>query len=279
MGALVAFGAAVAAVVWAAQGERGDPARCPAGLEARGPRCCGAGQHLDGARCRGEPTSCAEGMTRDPQGCTASSRRVRIAGGELHLGAFDWDTSENRDDRRITLPSFDVDSHEVTVIRWRRCVAQGACPRVADLEDAEPGQPVRGVPPSAAARLCEHDGGRLPTSDEWTFAAAGNGRRFPWGTTGLVCRRAAFGLARGPCAEGADQPDLAGARPDGATPEGIADLAGGVAEWASTRGSRWVARGGSYRATSAAELKTWAAEDAPADARHVGFRCVYPSET
>jgi hypothetical protein len=99
-------------------------------------------------------------------------------------------------------------------------------------------------------------------------------RRFPWGGTGLVCRRAAYGLAAGPCADGATGPELAGSRPDGATPDGALDLSGNVAEW-TREGRGYVARGGSFRSTSAAELKSFAAETAGVRL-DIGFRCAYP---
>ena len=86
-----------------------------------------------------------------------------------------------------------------------------------------------------ARAICAAHGGRLPTEDEWIVAAAGDKpRRYPWGDTGAVCRRAAWGLTRGPCANGATGPDTVGAHPDGATPLGIEDLAGNVAEWVET---------------------------------------------
>ncbi len=216
-------------------------------------------------------------MVRERDGCVVTSRRVRIAGGDQRGGASDWAATGGPDERRAVLASFDVDSVEVTVARWRRCVSQGACPPLDAPDDAEPGQPVRGIAPTVAERLCQHDGGRLPTSSEWTHVAAGSSaRRFPWGDTGLVCRRAAFGLERGPCGTGARGPDLAGARPDGATPDGVMDLSGSVAEWTRETSGRWVARGGSYLSASATDLKVQSVASAAPDARHVGFRCVYP---
>jgi formylglycine-generating enzyme required for sulfatase activity len=119
-------------------------------------------------------------------------------------------------------------------------------------------------------------GGRLPTGDEFVLASAGaEARRFPWGQTGLVCRRASFGLLSGPCANGGATPELAGARPDGASAEGAYDLAGNVAEWTVERDGSVVARGGSYRSRVASELKTWAQEHVVERAPHVGFRCAY----
>jgi formylglycine-generating enzyme required for sulfatase activity len=87
-----------------------------------------------------------------------------------------------------------------------------------------------------AERFCEAHGGRLPTEDEWIVAAVSAmnpPRRYPWGDTGAVCRRAAWGLKDGPCARGTGGPDTVGAHPDGDSPLGLHDLAGNVAEWVS----------------------------------------------
>ena len=132
-----------------------------------------------------------------------------------------------------------------------------------------------------AAAYCGRRGGRLPTEDEWLVAAAGAaGHRYPWGETGVVCRRAAFGLAKGPCsAEGAG-PDSVGAHGDGDSPEGVHDLAGNVAEWVAARPADphlGVAKGGSWRSELAAELRVWARLEVDPDARddRVGVRCAY----
>jgi formylglycine-generating enzyme required for sulfatase activity len=145
----------------------------------------------------------------------------------------------------------------------------------------EPGLPVAGVTFAEAAMFCAASGGRLPTRDELTFAASGpTGRRYPWGDTGAVCRRAAWGLVDGPCGHGATGPEIAGSHPDGDSPEGIADLAGNVAEWAtlSPSGATAVVWGGSWASTAASELRPWQERAPPPAGRslEIGFRCVYP---
>ena len=203
---------------------------------------------------------------------------MAIHGGRLALGPSDWEAQGVVAARVVTVRTFSIDSTEVTVARWQRCVDEAACKRLDRADETEPGRPVRGVTAEAADRFCRLEGGRLPTSDEWLYAAAGkDGRRFPWGPTGLVCRRAAFGLVSGPCGEGSTGPDLAGVRPAGATPEGVHDLAGNVAEWTREPDGSHVAHGGSFRSRVAADLKSWAAEAVSPAAAHVGFRCVYPA--
>ena len=107
--------------------------------------------------------------------------------------------------------------------------------------------------------------------------------RYPWGDTGAVCRRAAWGLTRGPCGTGATGPDTVGSHPDGATPLGIQDLAGNAAEWVETfepcdaGPCLGVVRGGSYTTDLATDLRTWVRREIPAESREatVGFRCAY----
>jgi len=275
----VAALASVAISVRFAQSERRLPARCPPGLVAEDARCCGVGQTLTSTgQCTGVANTCANEMFRDEAGaCQLLEARVAIAGGISHFSAPDWEGPEQaREDVRV--PAFALDRAEVTVARFRVCTAAGACPKLVD--DSEPGRPMRNVSPSEAEAFCAFAGGRLPSADEWMFAAAGSaGRRYPWGNTGLVCRRASFGLVAGPCARAGTGPDLAGARPAGESPEGILDLSGNVAEWTLERDGSFAARGGSYRSELAGDLKTWAVEPRQSRAPHIGFRCAYPADS
>src|SRR5580704_15949037 len=115
-------------------------------------------------------------------------------------------------------------------------------------------------------------------------------RRYPWGDTGAVCRRGAWGLEAGPCASGADGPDTVGAHPDGDSPLGLHDLAGNVAEWvtghvagdvvtgAAPRPGSGIAKGGSWADALASELRIWARLEVDAESHdaRVGLRCAYP---
>lgn len=267
LGAIVALGV----VLFVARRERADPARCPDGLAAQGSRCCAPGQTLAQGACSGTPASCPSGFETTSRGCVAQARRVLIAGGTLTLSPNDWE-AEGVVARTLTVAAFDLDTTEVTQARWSSCAG---CRK---LDHSEPGLPVTGVSADEAEKLCLAAGGRLPSADEWLFAAtSASVRRYPWGQTGLVCRRASFGLVEGPCAIGADRPELAGARPDGRSPEGVLDLSGNVAEWAREPDGSARARGGSFRSRVAGELKSWAAESAAGPAAHIGFRCAYPS--
>jgi formylglycine-generating enzyme required for sulfatase activity len=223
-------------------------------------------------------------MRATPEGCVAEARVVRVEGGTLHLGPGDWEAQGVVTARDVEIPAFAIDAFEVTEESWTACVAAGACPLL--VLSGEPGRAIGGVTAEEALQYCRWAGGVLPTSDQLAWAAAGRGgRRYAWGDTGAVCRRAAWGLTAGPCGWGARGPELAGSHPDGASPEGILDLAGNVAEWATPAGgvagplpAALEARGGSFTSASASALRAWNRRILPAATRaaDVGFRCAYP---
>jgi len=82
---------------------------------------------------------------------------------------------------------------------------------------------------------------RLPLEEEWEWAAGGGRRKYPWGDAVPQNHRANF--------DGAKQGlTPVNAFPDGATPEGLMDVAGNVWEWTATwldeKKERRVVRGG-----------------------------------
>lgn len=269
--ALTALGLLALAVVRFALGQRMPPDRCPGGMVLAGERCCGVGQQAAHGACDGDARSCSSAQERSGAGqCVARFGVVSLAGGELFIGAADWD-GESGTERfpRTRVAPFRLDMAEVTHERYAACASCVARPGPSGL-------PVTHVTTQQAELFCRSQGGRLPTAAEWVFAAAGAAaRRYPWGNSGLVCRRAAFGLEQGPCAR-LGGPELSGSRPDGATPEGVQDLAGNVAEWTCEPGGDCTARGGSFRSTSAAQLKSWSALPNQGRAPYIGFRCAYP---
>jgi formylglycine-generating enzyme required for sulfatase activity len=286
LGIVAAVGVAgIAVTVFAAMQERTGPARCPPGLVAAGARCCGVGQAFAGGVCKGRPLECAETQSETRDGCTRGPLRVRFGAARVSLAGAEWDGLRAGGARTATVEPFALDTAEVTVARYRACEAQKQCEELKHGGDVgsvsaplEPGMPVRNVTPAQAEAFCQFAGGRLPTGPEWVFAAAGAaGRRFPWGATGLVCRRSVHGLVNGPCGEEATGPDVVGSRPDGATPEGVLDLSGNVAEWTREAGGAHVARGGSYRSRGAAELRSLSAVRTRTGP-DVGFRCAYPGK-
>lgn len=226
---------------------------------------CGPGFAVKGARCEVPVGACPAPLVSTTHGCDAPDVRVLIAAAAIAVGPSDWEAQGRVLPRSIRVQAFRVDAFEVT--RGRMGL---------------PGDPARaasGVTRAEASAFCDSQGGRLPTEDEWIVAAASGmnpPRRYPWGDTGAVCRRAAWGLVTGPCAEDAREPDTVGAHPDGDTPLGLHDLAGNVAEWVA--GEPAAAKGGSFADALASELRLWARLEAPEGGRdpRIGLRCVYP---
>lgn len=239
---------------------------------------CGRGFVRDGTRCLPAPGApCPEPLVEANGGCDAPRRAVvLVPATRVLIGPSDWEAEGKVAPRTIEVASFALDRFEVTNGRARETGSPLAARAQGDAARA-----LGGVTLAEARAYCAFRGGRLPTDDEWVVAAAGDKpRRYPWGDTGAVCRRAAWGLVRGPCGRAATGPDTVGAHPEGASPLGIHDLAGNVAEWVEARDlapGRGVVRGGSYETDMATALRTWVRVELGDAVRSpaIGLRCAY----
>lgn len=267
-----------------------DQMPCGQGFTRRGTRCCAfaepAAQLAPGTCPSGAASAtCPPPLVATTHGCDAPERDVvHVPATSVLIGPSDWEAEGRVRPRTVKAGPFDLDRFELTV---GRVTGEGPPTALAKrLGGVDAARAASNVTLDEARAVCASRGGRLPTEDEWIVAAAGDRpRRYPWGDTGAVCRRAAWGLTRGPCASGARGPDTVGAHPDGATPLGIHDLAGNVAEWVETDspcegGARpcvGVVRGGSYDTDLATELRTWVRREVPSSSVEpsIGFRCAY----
>ncbi|MCY0995145.1 SUMF1/EgtB/PvdO family nonheme iron enzyme [Nannocystis sp. ILAH1] len=142
---------------------------------------------------------------------------------------------------------FCIDITEVTTAAYGACVHAGACtPTVVgdvaecNLTRADRGDhPVNCVDFEQARAYCSWLGKRLPNDEEWMYAAHARegGGTWPWGNIPLDSTRACYQT-------GSTCP--VGQHPAGASPEGVQNLAGNVAEWTVYKELPRL-RGGSWR--------------------------------
>ena len=214
----------------------------------------------------------------------APAEMVTILGGRFAMGA-EHGLPDEKPVHQVSIKSFEIDRYEVTRIAFEAFLVDQGRKKQADLRDAN--LPAVNVSWTDASAYCRSRGARLPTEAEWEYAARGpEGRTYPWGEARPNAALARFG--------GQERKALKiGSLPQGATLEGVHDLAGNVAEWVQdwwhpgyyaqspaadplgpADGDYRVARGGSWNQPPD-ELRASARlyHNPDKGAGHIGFRC------
>ena len=237
-------------------------------------------------------TSLAAGRGDAPPPGDEGPSMIAIPAGKLPPEAEPDGGTRGDNQRSKLLPAFAIDRTEVTAEQYASCVRATACAAVdpkARRCNVNRGAAFRRHPANCvtwgqADAFCRWRDARLPTSDEWERAARGDQpRKYPWGDQlpgNQLCWQREPGGADGTCP--------VGAHPSGASPFGVLDLAGNVAEWTASEKPRtfekeYLIRGGGFAVEDLAmaepdDLDFRADRSSPRSAVHgavdLGFRCV-----
>ena len=208
-------------------------------------------------------------------GASCPSGMVAVGGGVIELGG-----------EAMRIPTFCMDRTEVTVDAYASCVDVGVC-NGEGLEcgnAATWGKKGKGTHPmncvtwEEAETFCREHGKRLPTEEEWEWAARGGKKalKYPWGNDAPDDRACWDGAGNSVGAGERKTTCPVGANARGKSADGIQDLAGNVREWTSTAHERFkVLRGGSWGDSLpeflSAAFRGWNAPDERMEL--LGFRC------
>ena len=183
---------------------------------------------LAGALCGMLAAACAPLLVPGDRSAAtpAPQASVLVPAGWFVMGQNEGRRS-NQPQRMVYVDTFVIDRTEVTVAEYASFAQEtGYQPSgVPSIVGAPAEMPVTGVLWRDADAYCRWLGKRLPTEAEWEKAARGtDGRRYPWGDE--------WDPSRANTQEGGHgSPVPVGSLPQGASPYGVLDMAGNVAEW------------------------------------------------
>ncbi len=157
---------------------------------------------------------------------------VYIPGGSFLMGSQKEDPNAKPDEipmHKVLLKAFYIMTKEVTNKAYLGCVKSGGCtPPKNNSQYEDPAfatEPIVGVTWGQAKFYCNAIGGELPTEAEWEKASRGiTGQEYSWGNTDPTCDKA---NTKG-CAGAPDPVDSHAA---GASPFGLLNTLGNIAEW------------------------------------------------
>jgi len=180
--------------------------------------------------------------------------------------------------------AFCMDRTEVTTAAYAACVKSGKCTQTQTGDSCNAGVAGRGNHPincvdwNQAKAYCEAQGQRLPTEEEWEYAATGgDGRTYPWGNAEPKDQLCWNGEGNN-LGQGNRQSTCAvGSYLKGNSPFGLADMSGNVWEWTSSAydSSNRVDRGGCWRSVYPSYVRSADRDWSSSTYQHgsFGFRC------
>lgn len=243
-------------------------------------------------------TSVTQTSPKTPEGKSPTPHSyegmVFVPGGEFMMGRNDGKSESEKPAHKVTVKPFYMDVYETTNEQYAAFIkATGTKPppewENGNYSAGKAKFPVVGVNWENADAYAKWMGKRLPTEEEWEFAARGtNNYLYPWGNSWQL------GNAN---ANGASQNFMEVGRSKGASPFGIYDMSGNAWEWTASDFKAYpngklpaafagktnlkTIRGGSFEATRDFATTTyrigWAATGAESYSR-TGFRCAKDAE-
>jgi formylglycine-generating enzyme required for sulfatase activity len=245
-----------------------------------------------GGNCTYAPTDeacangCVNGACNTPPVGSCPNGMCLIPAGTFQMGSTNGYSNE-QPVHAVTLAAYELDEFEVTVSQYAGCVTAGGCTAADTAGGCNAGvsgrdnHPINCVDWNQATTYCAWAGKRLPTEEEWEYAARGpDGREYPWGNVApgnQLCWSGGGTNRSSTCA--------VGSYPSGKSPFGVQDMAGNVEEWVSSlytsnyssqpTGSARVYRGGSWGNSAASNVRSadrlgYASSNQDDD---LGFRC------
>jgi formylglycine-generating enzyme required for sulfatase activity len=158
---------------------------------------------------------------------------VYVPGGTFQMGRTGGDEYE-QPVHEVNVSPFYIDQHEVTCAEYGKFLEQTNHPAPPGWTNGKPPfgselLPVTGVSWVDANAYAQWAGKRLPTEEEWEFAARGNtGWIYPWGNEWKRNCANAAGTAAGKMV-------AVGSYADGKSPFGVLDMVGNAWEWTSSK--------------------------------------------